>query len=135
MSQLLPLMAITWLLAGLWLMLTARLLQHLVQHDLEAYNALGRPVMRWLWWSWPTPRSGLPPFVSLTGLAQGQLQLKTLYPIDEIQALLRLNRWILLNRPRLRVSPTARRLQRQLRGCALAFVLGLIATVAWAAVG
>lgn len=135
MNQLLPLVAITWLLAALWLVLTARVLQQLAQHDLESYIALGRPVMRWLWWSWPTPRPGLPPFLSLGGLAQGQLQLKTLYPIDEIPSLLRLLRWILLSRPPLSVSPTVRRLQRQLRGCALAFVLALAATVVRAAVG
>lgn len=124
LQPLLLLFGLTWLLAALWLALVARLLQQLHRHDPEAYAALGRPVVRWLWWCWPTPRDGQPPFVSLTGLTQRRLTLTTLYGPAEIGSMLRLLRWVLRDRPRLNVSLASRRLQAQLRLCALGFGLG-----------
>jgi hypothetical protein len=82
--------------------------------------------MRWLWWCWPTPRDGLPPFVSLTGLSQGRLVLTTRYGPAEIRSMLRLVRWVLRNRPRLNVSLASQRLQAQLRLCVLGFGLGFV---------
>lgn len=137
MAGLLPLMAFTGLMAALWLALMGRLLNQLARFDSEAYSALGRPVMRWLWWSWPTPppQPGLPPFLSLTALAQRRLELHTLYTPAEIKSTLRLGRWIVSNRPRLRLSPGSKRLQRTLRVIGLVFVLGFAGVVLLAALG
>ncbi|MBM5798712.1 MAG: hypothetical protein FJ060_11255 [Cyanobacteria bacterium K_Offshore_0m_m2_072] len=129
MAPLLTAFALTWLLALLWLLLITRLLGQLARHDPQAYDRLGSPVLRWLWWSWPDQRQGLPPFLSLTALAQRRLELQTLYTPNEIGSMLRLVRWILFNRPRLSVTPPARRLQGQLRLCAIGFGLGLAAVV------
>jgi hypothetical protein len=129
MRSLLPLFAFTWLMALLWLVLLTRLLQRLAQRDPAAYAALGRPVMRWLWWSWPNAREGLPPFLSLTGLLQRRVALQTRYAPAEVGSMLRLVRWILCNSPRLTVSRRAQRLQVQLRLCVLVFALGLVGVV------
>ena len=124
LQPLLLLFGLTWLLAALWLALMARLLQQLHRQDPEAYAALGSPVMRWLWWCWPSPRDGLPPFVSLTDLSQGRLTLTTQYRPAEIGSMLGLLGWVLRDRPRLQVSLASRRLQTQLRLSALGFGLG-----------
>lgn len=124
MQPLLLLFGLTWLMAALWLALMARLLQQLHRHDPEAYAALGSPVMRWLWWCWPTPQQGLPPFISLTGLSQRRLELSTRYSPAEIGSIMRLLLWVLRDRPRLSVSRASLRLQAQLRLSALGFVLG-----------
>lgn len=129
MAPLLTAFALTWLLAVLWLLLSTRLLGQLAQHDPEAYERLGRPVVRWLWWSWPDPKCSRAPFLSLSALAQQRLELQTLYAPSEIGSILQLGRWILFNRPRLSVRPAARRLQSQLRLCAIGFGLGLAAVM------
>jgi hypothetical protein len=104
----------------------------LAQDNPEAYAALGRPVMRWLWWGWPDATGGLPPFLSLTGLLQRRVALQTLYTPAEVGSMLRLGRWILFNRPLLGVTRGAQRLRVQLRLCALGFGLGLLGVVALA---
>ena len=129
MATLLVLFALSWLLALLWLLLTARLLQRLANQEPEAYAALGSPVMRWLWWSWPEQRQGLPPHLSLTALLQSRVDLQTLYAPAEVGSMLRLGRWILLNQPRLAAGGKTRRLQRQLRLCAVGFAIGLAGVV------
>ena len=129
MAPLLILFGLGWLLALLWLLLMAQLLQRLVHQEPEAYAALGSPVMRWLWWSWPEQRQGLPPFLSLTALMQSRVELQTLYAPAEIGSMLQLGRWILLNQPLLAVSRKTLRLQRQLRLCAVVFAIGLAGVV------
>jgi hypothetical protein len=130
MTPLLGVFGLGWLLAMLWLVLMPQLLQRLARQNPEAYDALGRPMMRWLWWSWPNAGRGLPPFLSLTGLRQGRVELQTLYAPAEIGSMLRLGGWILFNRPRLAVGRAARRLQLQLRLCALGFGLALTGVIA-----
>ena len=115
-----------WLLALLWLVLIARLQCCLFTTDLPLYEQLGRPVMRWLRWSWPEQRAGPAPGVDVLGLSQGQLNLTTRYGIDEVRSALRLLVWIVVNRPRSSSSAQARRLQRQLRWCGGSLLGGFI---------
>ena len=129
MTPLLAVFGLTWLLALLWLVLMARLHHCLLESDSALYEQLGRPVMRWLWWSWPQPRVGPGQFLSLGALAQGGVELSTLYSPDEIKAALNLLRWIVASRPRASISRPARRLQRQLRLCGSACLLGLISVL------
>jgi len=135
MALLLTAFALTWLLAALWLLLSTRLLGQLAQHDPEAYDRLGHPVVRWLWWSWPDPKRSRAPFLSLTALAERRFELQTLYAPSEIGSILQLGRWILFNHPRLSVNPAARRLQSQLRLCAIGFGLGLAAVMLMGVLG
>ena len=122
-----------WLLAGLWLVLTSKLLNQLFRNDPEAYAALGSPVMRWLWWSWPTPKKGRPPFLSLTGLAQKRLELRTMYAPDEVGSISKVAIWIFSNRPKLEVSRTTKRQQRRIRVCGLGFAACLVGALVLAA--
>jgi hypothetical protein len=130
MTPLLSVFGLAWLLALVWLTLMPQLLQRLAHQDPEAYDTLGRPVMRWLWWSWPNAGQGLPPFLSLTGLLKGRVELQTLYTPAEVGSMLRLGGWILFNRPRLAVGRATRRLQLQLRLCALGFGLAMAGLLA-----
>ena len=129
--SLLLLFACGWLLAALWLVLMARLLDHLFCHDPGAYEALGRPQMRWLWWSWPTPQRCSAPRLFIK--AKGSLELTTLYSINELASLSRLATWIALNRPKLELARGTKRQQRQLRACGLGFLLCLGGVVLLAA--
>ena len=132
LSFLLVLFACGYLLAVLWLVLMARLLNQLFRHDPAAYEALGRPQMRWLWWTWPTPERGSAPRLFLK--ASGSVELLTLYTVDEFTSLARLTSWIALNRPRLELVRTTKRQQRQLRACGLVFLLclgGVVLLAAW----
>jgi hypothetical protein len=136
MTKLIPfllLFACGWLLAALWLVLMARLLNQLCRGDPDVYNALGCPVMRWLWWSWPAPDRGAPPrlFVQPTG----NLELATQYSLDEVFVISRLAIWIALNRPNLDVNRVTKRQQRRLRACGLGFLLCLFVVVLLAVVG
>ena len=124
-------MATTWLLALCWLLLMGRLLNRLSAHDPELYGLLGEPVMRWLWWSWPAPRPGPGPYVSLGGLAQGRLELRTTYAPSEIKALWSLLIWIVTSRPRPGADQSCRRLQRRLRLCGGGFLVGFAAVLGW----
>ena len=133
LSSLLLLFACGWLLAALWLVLMARLLNQLFRHDPGAYEALGRPQMRLLWWSWPTPERGSAPRLFLK--AKGSVELSTLYSINELASLSRLAIWIALNRPKLELARAAKRQQRQLRVCGLGFLLCLCGVVLLAALG
>ena len=107
LSLLLVLFACGFLLAVLWLVLMARLLNQLFRHDPAAYEALGRPQMRWLWWTWPTPERGSAP--RLFFKASGSVELLTLYTVDIFTSLARLTSWIALNRPRLELVRTTKR--------------------------
>ena len=132
LSILLLLFACGWLLAVLWLVLIARLLNQLFRHDPAAYEALGRPQMRWLWWNWPTQELSSAPRLFLK--ASGRVELLTLYTVDEFMAIARLTSWIVLNRPRLELSRTTKHKQRQLRACGLVFLLclgGVVLLAAW----
>ena len=127
LTALLLLFACGWLLAVLWLVLMARLLNQLFCSDPAAYVALGRPVMRWLWWSWPSPDRGSAPrlFVQTTG----GFELATLYSIKEVASISRVAIWIVLNSPNLTVNRVTKRQQRRLRACGLGFVLFLLGVV------
>ena len=129
MTLLLAVFGLTWLLALLWLVLMARLHRCLLESDSALYEQLGRPVMRWLWWSWPQPRQGPGPFVSLGALFRGSVELNTHYSPDEIKASFKLLRWIVASRPRPSSSRPVRRLQRQLRLCGSGCLLGLISVL------
>jgi hypothetical protein len=120
---LLVLFACGWLLAALWLVLMARLLNHLVRQEPAAYETLGRPQMRWLCWGSPTPERALAPRLFL--MANGRVEVSTLYSIDELASLARLVIWIALNRPKLELTRATKRQQRQLRACGLGFLLCL----------
>jgi hypothetical protein len=136
MSQLAPLLvlfACGWLLASLWLLLMARMLNQLFRHDSGAYEALGRPQMHWLWWNWPTAEKGAAPRLFLRG--NGGLELSTLYSVDELASLSRRAIWIALNHPKLVLARTTKRQQRQLRVCGLGFLLCLGGVVLLAALG
>jgi hypothetical protein len=133
LSTLLLLFACGWLLAALWLVLMARLLNQLFRHDPAAYEALGCPQMRWLWWSWPTPERGSAPRLFLK--ANGSIELSTLYSIDELASLSRLAIWIALNRPKLALARATKRQQRQLRACGIGFLLCLGGVFLFAALG
>jgi hypothetical protein len=120
---LLVLFACGWLLAALWLVLMARLLNQLCHQDPAAYETLGRPQMRWVRWSWPTPKRASAPRLFL--MANGRVEVSTLYSIDELAVLVRLVIWIALNRPKLELTRATKRQQRQLRACGLGFLLCL----------
>ena len=124
---LLLLFASGWLLACLWLVLIGRLLNQLSRNDPAAYAALGKPVMRWLWWSWPASAPYNGPRLLLQ--ASGRVDLATLYSVDEVGAIARVAIWIVLNRPKLAVSYATRRQQQQLLACAIGFVLCLLGVV------
>ncbi len=111
----------------------ARLLNQLFRHDPAAYEALGRPQMRWLWWSWPTPERGSAPRLFLK--AKGSIELLTLYSINELASLSRLAIWVALNRPKLELARATKCRQRQLRACGLGFLLCLGGVVLLAALG
>lgn len=130
MTRLAPLLSLFvcgWLLAALWLVLMARLLNQLFRADPAAYAALGHPVMRWLWWSWPTPERGVAPrlFVQVNG----SLQLSTIYSLDGLASMSRVAIWIALNRPQLVVNRATKRQQRRLRACGIVFLLCLLGIV------
>jgi len=133
LAPLLLLFACGWLLGALWLVLMARLLNQLFCADPAAYAALGRPVMRWLWWSWPTPERGLAPrlFVQVNG----SLQLSTMYSRDELASMSRVAIWIALNRPKLVVNRATKRQQRRLRACGIGFLLSFLGIVLLAVLG
>jgi hypothetical protein len=133
LSSLLLLFACGWLLAALWLVLMARLLNQLFRHDPASYEALGRPQMRWLWLSWPASKRRAAPRLFLR--ANGSVELSTLYSIDELASLLRLVIWIALNCPKLELARATKRQQRQLRACGLGFLLCLAGVVLLAALG
>jgi hypothetical protein len=133
LAPFLLLVACGWLLAVLWLVLMARLLNQLFRADPAAYAALGRPVMRWLWWSWPTPERGLAP--RLFAQANGSLQLSTVYSLDEVASISRLAIWIALNRPNLAVTRVTKRQQRRLRACGVGFLLCFLGVVLVAVLG
>ena len=69
LAPLLLLFACGWLLACLWLVLMGRLLNQLSRNEPAAYAALGKPVIRWLWWSWPAsaPHKGSRLFLQARG--------------------------------------------------------------------
>ena len=133
LAPLLLLFASGWLLAVLWLVLMARLLNQLFRVDPAAYAALGRPVMRWLCWSWPTPEPGLAPRLFVK--ANGSLQLSTMYLLDEVGSISRLAIWIALNRPNLVVARATTRQQRRLRACGIGFLLCFLGVVLVAVLG
>jgi hypothetical protein len=124
MTALFCLVALTWLLALLWLVLLLRLHNRLFQADPELYELLGRPVMRWLWWSSPEPSSDGPIMLNLAALTRGAIELQTLSTPEQIRSALRLLRWIVQSRPRPSQDASCRRLQRQLRLCGVGFLLG-----------
>ena len=127
LAQLLLVFACGWLLACLWLVLMGRLLNQLSRNEPAAYAALGKPVMRWLWWSWPASAPDSGPRLVLQ--ARGRVDLSTMYSVDEVGAIARVALWIVLNRPKLAVSRTTRRQQQQLLACAIGFVLCLLGVV------
>ncbi|MBI1396761.1 MAG: hypothetical protein GC151_12330 [Betaproteobacteria bacterium] len=57
MPVFLALMAVAMTTAALWLVCLARFLTRLHERDPAVYASLGRPVMRWLWWTAPSNRS------------------------------------------------------------------------------
>jgi len=124
---LLLLFACGWLLACLWLVLIGRLLNQLSRNEPAVYAALGKPVMRWLWWRWPASAPGSGPRLLMQ--ARGRLDLSTMYSVVEVGAIARVALWIVLNRPNLAVSRTTRRQQQRLRVCAIGFVLCLLGVV------
>ena len=128
MQLLIAVFAVSWLLAMLWLVLIARLLRRLVEHDQALYALLGKPVMRLPGGTFPGRHSGTGgTFVSLSGLSQGQVDLRVHYGLDELLAAARLWAWIVFSRPRPSTDRHARRLQRQLRLCGGGCLLGLVA--------
>ena len=133
LAPLLLLFACGWLLACLWLVLMGRLLNQLSRNDPAAYAALGKPVMRWLWWHWPVSAPSSGPRLRLQ--ARGRLDVSTLYSVDEVGAIARVALWIVVNRPNLEVSRATRRQQQQLLGCAIGFVLCLLGGVLLALLG
>ena len=136
MTDLAPLLlvfACGWLLACLWLVLMGRLLHQLRRNDPAAYVALGKPVMRWLWWRWPASAPSSGPRLVL--YARGRLDLSTMYSVDEVGAIAKVALWILLNRPNLAVSRTIKRQQQQLLACAIGVVLCLLGVVLVALLG
>ena len=130
MTGLVPLLllfASGWLLACLWLVLIGRLLNQLSRNDSAAYAALGKPVMRWLWWSCPASAPHNGPRLLLQ--ARGRVDWATLYSVDEVGAIARVAIWIVLNRPKLAVSRATTRQQQQLLACAIGVVLCLLGVV------
>ena len=127
LAPLLLLFACGWLLACLWLVLMGRLLNQLSRNDPAAYAALGKPVMRWLWWHWPVSAPSSGPRLRLQ--ARGRLDVSTLYSVDEVGAIARVAIWIVLNRPKLAVSRATTRQQQQLLACAIGVVLCLLGVV------
>jgi hypothetical protein len=133
LAPFLLLVACGWLLAVLWLVLLARLLNQLFRADPAAYAALGRPVMRWLWWSWPTPKRGLAPRLFVQ--ANVSLQLSTMYSLDEVASISRVVIWMALNRPSFAVTRVTKRQQRRLRACGIGFLLCFLGVVLVAVLG
>ena len=133
LAPLLLLFVCGWLLACLWLVLMGRLLNQLSRNEPAAYAALGKPVMRWLWWRWPESVPGSGPRQLLQ--ARGRLDLSTMYSVEEVGSISKVALWIVLNRPKLAVSRATRRQQQQLLGCAIGFVLCLLGFVLLALLG
>jgi hypothetical protein len=133
LAPLLLLFACGWLLACLWLVLMGRLLNQLSRNEPASYAALGKPVMRWLWWCWPASAPGSGPRLVLQ--PRGRLDLSTMYSVEEVGAIARVALWIVLNRPNLPLSRTTRRQQQRLRVCAIGFVLCLLGVVLLALLG
>lgn len=127
--------AYAWLLAALWLVLMSMLLNQLISNDPEAYTALGSPIMRWLWWSWPAPGRDRPPFLSVTELTKGRLELTTMYSPREIGSISRVAIWIFFNHPTLEVSRLTKRHQRRIRACGIGFAVCLIVILIMVAIG
>ncbi|MBW0167532.1 MAG: hypothetical protein KXJ49_08535 [Vulcanococcus sp.] len=111
----------------------SRLLNQLSRNDPAAYVALGKPVMRWLWWSWPASAPSSGPRLLLQ--ARGRLDLATMYYVEEVGSITKVALWIVLNRPNLAVSRTTRRQQQQLLACAIGFVLCLLGVLLVALLG
>jgi hypothetical protein len=133
LAHLLLVFACGWLLACLWLVLMGRLLTQLSRNEPAAYAALGKPVMRWLWWRWPASAPSSGPRLLLE--ARGRLDLSTTYSVDEVGSIAKVALWIVLNRPNLAVSRTTKRQQQQLLACAIGFVLCLLGVVLVALLG
>ena len=127
LAHLLLVFACGWLLACLWLVLMGRLLTQLSRNEPAAYAALGKPVMRWLWWRWPASAPSSGPRLLLQ--ARGRLDLSTTYSVEEVGAIAKVALWIVLNRPNLAVSRTTKRQQQQLLACAIGFALCLLGVV------
>jgi len=90
MTGLVPLLLLFvsgWLLASLWLVLIGRLLNQLSRNEPAAYVALGKPVMRWLWWRWPASAPICGPRLVLQ--VRGRLDLSTMYSVDALGAIAR----------------------------------------------
>ncbi len=135
MESLLLLFGVGWLAAMSWLVWMAKLLNRLCQEDPELYRELQAPVLRWLWWQWPTTAPSEPPRLWINPGGSGRLALRSDYSLEELGGLGRLLRWIVLNQPRPSSDRGCRRLRQRLRLAATTLLLSLASLVALGLLG
>ena len=126
----LPLFSLAWVLALAWPILCGALVQQLWQQEPRLYQALGEPVVRWLWWQSPRMQPQMPVRLGITDLARHKLNLSTAYSPRELRSALQLLQLVLLNRPRHVLQPGTKRLLLLLRLDLLALMVAISALVA-----
>lgn len=125
MALLLALMAVAMTTAALWLVCMARFLSRLHSDAPAVYDALGRPVMRYLWWTVPSSRAPAGHGV-LVQAASGRLSLGTGYTPGEIRATGRLLAFVLRGDAARLDDPSLRRLGVALRVLFVSFLTDLL---------
>ena len=135
MTTMLLLFGVGWLAALSWLVWMAQLLNRLCQADPELYGQLKAPVMRWLWWQWPTTAPSDPPRLWIHPGGSGRLDLRSDYSIDDLGGLALTLRWIARNRPRASHDQSCRKLRQRLRWAAATLLLSLGSMVALGLLG
>ncbi len=123
------LFSLVWLMALAWPCLCGALVHQLWQQEPRLYQALGEPVVRWLWWQSPRTQPRLSVRLWITDLARQKLSLSTAYSPREMRSALRLLQLVLLNRPHHALQPGTKRLLLWLRLDLLALVMVISALV------
>jgi hypothetical protein len=134
MSHLMLPFVLLLLLAAGWLVVMARLLLRLVEHEPRIYAALGRPVLRVLHWEIPDEvRHGRGLHAALVHTDEDKTPGRRDYTPEELRRVSNLLEFIAVGRFRMMRDAEARRLGEWLRTILVLFPLGLAAFLVFAA--
>ena len=121
-------MIVPLLFALAWLATMVRFLTRFARSEPAAYDALGRPVMRFLMWNIPAGPPADAPHRLVVG--PGVIDAQTYYTPEQVHATLRLISWIVRGGYGELSDPACRRRGVLLRVLALVFPLVLLGTMA-----
>ncbi|MCB1748600.1 MAG: hypothetical protein KDK06_15580 [Gammaproteobacteria bacterium] len=114
------------LLAAGWLVVMARLLLRLVEHEPKIYAALGRPVLRVLYWEIPDEERHARGLQAAVVRSDGEHRARRRdYTPEELRRVSNLLEFIAVGRFRMMHDAEARRLAEWLRTILALFPLGL----------